>query len=109
MTMSNVEIVYFHDDVRVFIHNLDDVSLQKVYRAFDLIERYGHTLRMPHVRNLGKNLYELRILGREHIRFFYTLKTDKAVMLHVFAKKSQRIPLQDLRLATERLRAVART
>jgi len=107
--MPNLKIFYFHDDIKKFVLDLDDVSLQKVYGAFDLIQQYGHLLRLPHVRNLGKNLYELRILGREHIRFFYTLNGNRAVMLHVFVKKSQRIPAQDISLARNRLRAFVST
>ncbi|MFA5945565.1 MAG: type II toxin-antitoxin system RelE/ParE family toxin [Patescibacteria group bacterium] len=49
------------------------------------------------------------MLGREHIRFFYTLNGNRAVMLHVFAKKSQRIPAQDISLARNRLRAFVNT
>lgn len=55
-----------------------------------------------------KNLFELRIKGRNIIiRFFYCYKKNKIiVVLHGFIKKSQKTPDQELEIAIKRKKEV---
>ena len=67
---------------------------------------FGPHLGMPHTRAMGEGLFELRVKGQEGIaRVFYcTVVQRRIVMLHVFIKKSQKTPAEDLELARRRQR-----
>ena len=69
---------------------------------------FGSNLGMHHTESIGNGLYELRIKNKEGIaRVFYCTKAGKRiVMLHVFIKKSQKIPKKELALATKRMNEV---
>jgi len=53
-------------------------------------------------------LFELRVKGKEGIaRIFYCTRIGKRiVMLHVFIKKTQKIPKKELKVATQRMKEV---
>jgi phage-related protein len=60
---------------------------------------------MPLVRKLDKDLWEVRSKTGEGIaRVIFTLAGVTMVLLHGFAKKSQKTPLHELRIARQRLR-----
>ena len=65
---------------------------------------YG-TLSLPHARHLEGKLWELRIDGRPNsYRVVYAAVPDhKFLLLHAFAKKSQRTPPQEIAAARRRL------
>ena len=77
-------------------------------RLVELMEEYGTNLGMPHTRALGDGLFELRVKGQEGIGrvIFCYGYGKKVVFLHGFIKKTQEIPLKELRLAKERLKEV---
>jgi phage-related protein len=58
------------------------------------MEVYGPDLGMPHTRAMRDGLFELRLKAAEGIaRVFYcTMVGRKIVMLHQFAKKSDKTP-----------------
>lgn len=60
---------------------------------------------MPHVKNLNKNLWEVRsnLTDNKTARIFFTIhKQTDMVLLHGLFKKSQKTPFKDLNLANER-------
>ena len=62
-------------------------------------------LGMPHVRSLGKGLYEVRSnLAAGIARVIFTIKGEDIVLLHGFIKKTQKMPLEALALAEKRKR-----
>ena len=72
-----------------------------------LIEEFGpQNVGMPHIRSLGKKLWEIRFSGRDGIaRAIYMLAVSrKIIVAHVFIKKTQRTPEQALKTAIHRLR-----
>jgi phage-related protein len=77
----------------------------RVLRAIDLLVDYGPALKMPHARRLEGKLWELRIDGRPNsYRVVYAAVPDhKFLLLHAFAKKSQRTPPQEIAAARRRL------
>ena len=77
-------------------------------RLTDLMVEFGSNLGMPHTKAIEGGLFELRIKGREGIaRVFYCTKVGKRiVMLHVFVKKTQKTPKQELMLAIQRMKEV---
>ena len=69
--------------------------------------QYGWPLGMPLIRKLEPGLWEVRIRLDDRIaRVIVTAEEDTMVLLHGLIKKSQKLPLQDLQLARQRLRAL---
>lgn len=55
---------------------------------------------------IDKNLYELRIRAKESIRIFYAKTIEGYLLLHVFKKKTQKIPKKELKIAIDRMKGV---
>lgn len=72
------------------------------------MEVYGPDLGMPHTRSMGGGLFELRLKGPDGIArvMFCTRPGHEIVMLHQFAKKSEKTPRRDLEIAKRRMREV---
>ncbi len=96
-------------------HALNGVSLNKRSKnpvvLFDLLFKLTHIskvqfrwpLGMPLVRSLGSGIHEVRSHipnGIARILFIVTNKT--MVLLHGLVKKTEKLPTQDLKIATER-------
>jgi len=71
---NNWKIIYYQTDnqkvspIYDFIESLDLKSQAKVSASFDLLEKYGINLGMPHIKKLKNyGLWELRILGGDNI------------------------------------------
>ncbi|MEK7655322.1 MAG: type II toxin-antitoxin system RelE/ParE family toxin [Patescibacteria group bacterium] len=91
-----MEIKYIDPGIEQFIGRLDETTSAKLIRTIDLLERFGHALRMPHSKKIEERLFELRVTGRQSVRVFYTFHQETIVLLHGYAKKSQRIPEKEL-------------
>jgi len=61
-------------------------------------------LGMPLVRKLEADLWEVRthLSGGRIARVLFTVRTTEMALLHGFIKKSQKTPVNELRLAHER-------
>ncbi len=69
--------------------------------------QYGWPLGMPLIRKLEAGLWEVRSRLPERIaRVIFTVEGDTMVLLHGFIKQSQKMPLQDLQLARQRMRSL---
>ena len=66
-----MEVKFFDDAVEVFISDLEKSTIAKVLRTIDLLEHFGQRLGMPHSKNIGHKLFELRIRGQQEIRLIY--------------------------------------
>lgn len=101
-------IEYFHPKVLAEIEAWPADILADYARIAELLMEHGPNLRLPHSRTLGDALFELRARGRSGIgRAFYCfLIGRRAVVLHVFVKKSQQTPDRELKLARKRLKEV---
>ena len=69
---------------------------------------FGSNLGMPHTRFIEDGLIELRIKSKEGIAwvFYCTLIGKRIVMLHLFVKKSNKIPKKEIQIAKNRMRKV---
>ncbi len=101
-------IIYFNKDVEKSILDLPGGLLARYLRLADLMLEFGPNLGMPHTRSIRDSLFELRVRSKEGTaRVFYcTLIHKRIYMLHVFMKKSQKIPQKELKLAMSRLKEV---
>lgn len=90
------------DEVKKFVMSLQKPTIEKILRSFDLLEQFGNRVELPHSKCLSGGLFELRIRGREEIRFFYTFKND-VIILSAFKKKTKKTPNRELNIAIRRL------
>lgn len=82
--------------------------LARFLRYAERMETYGPDLGMPHTRAMGQGLFELRLRAAEGIAriFFCTLVGRQIVMLHQFAKKSEKTPRKEREIARRRMKEV---
>ncbi len=81
----------------------------RLVRLLETIENVGlEALREPHVKHLDGKLWELRVRaeGGTARGIYVTAQQQRMVVLHVFAKKSQRTPRRALATAQERMKQV---
>jgi phage-related protein len=88
------------------------VGLQaRLLRLMEAVESVGlDRLHEPHVKHVEDKLWELRVKAAEGIArgLYVTLTGRRVVILHVFVKKSQKIPRAALGLARSRMKEVKR-
>lgn len=71
--------------------------------------QYGWPLGMPLIRKVEPGLWEVRTRLQDRIaRVIFTVEGETMVLLHGFIKKSEKLPLQDLQLARQRLQSLRR-
>lgn len=110
MTNQNWKIIYYEtpqgrSPVWEFINSLESKAKSKIIDTFDLLTEFGIKLGAPHAKKLsGTQLWELRILGQNNLRIFYTsLPNQKFLLLHGFVKKSEKTPNKEIDIAIKRL------
>ena len=86
-----------------FLHSLPEKTIAKTLRIIDLLEIYGPLVGMPYVQKIEPEIYELRITGRENVRFLFTVREKSIVILHGFKKKRQKLPREEIKAAQNRL------
>lgn len=81
----------------------------KFTRVVELIEGHGlDKLREPLVKHLDKELWELRISGRDGISrvIYVTASGMRVVVVRVFVKKTRKTPPREIRLARQRAKEI---
>jgi len=84
-------------------------QLAKFVRIGEMIQSLGlERVREPHVKHLEGPLWEIRMKGRDGIsRALYVVATPKrVVVVRVFAKKTQKTPRREIKLALKRAKEV---
>lgn len=82
---------------------------QRFLRIAELIEQHGPAaIHEPYVKHLEGKLWEMRMKGKDGIAraIYLTAKGERVVVLHAFAKKTQRTPQRALEVARERAKEV---
>ena len=71
-----------------------------------MLERIGPDVGMPHVRPLGRKLWEMRLRGHkgDWRAIYVAAENRRFVVLLVFAKKTRKTPKRELDLALKRWR-----
>ncbi len=92
--------------VEEFIKNQDFSTIAKIAHTIDLLEKHGSRLGMPHSKKISRNLYELRIRGKQEIRIIYGFVKSNIYLLHAFRKKTQKTPQKEIRTGRKRLDAL---
>lgn len=81
----------------------------RLIRLMEMVEALGlEQLHEPHVKHIEGKLWELRAKAAEGIArgFYVTVTGRRVVVLHVFAKKSQKTPKSALDIARQRMKQV---
>ena len=99
-------IVLKHGDIKDFIRKLDPIPRGKISKAITLLRDYGPLVGMPYSKKISADLYELRIRGRQEIRILYAIKHDQILLLNVFKKQTQKLPLREIVTALKRLESL---
>ena len=89
-----------------FFRTIPKKDLAKIIREIDLLEEFGLSLGLPHIKKLvnAEDLWELRVkFSSNNYRIFYfVLKDRQFVLLHAFQKKSDETPKREIELAISR-------
>ena len=91
------------------VERLPDDIQAKLFRIIDMIEQSGLlAMREPYVKHLEKSLWEMRMKGRDGIAraFYVTVSGQRAVIVRVFRKKTQKTPRREIELALKRAETV---
>jgi hypothetical protein len=94
-----MEIKLADDSVEEFIGSLEKQTIARVLHTIDLLETFGNKLGMPHSKMIQKDLFELRIRGKQEVRILYTFSKRNAVLLFGFVKKTEKTPRRYIELA----------
>lgn len=105
------EVIFFETArgekvVKEFIKSLEASTISKISSEIDLLKDHGPFLGMPHSRKMTKDLYELRIRGRQEIRIVYGFINKTIILLHIFIKKTQETPLREIEAALKRFQGL---
>ena len=92
--------------VKDFIDSLPVKLQAKIHDSFELLIEFNLKLGQPHVKKIKNTpLWELRVLGKKSIRFFYFTQTKQVfLLLHAFNKKSRKTPKKEIKIALKRLK-----
>jgi len=103
------EVIYYEENnespVVIFISEKPPKEQAKILREIDLLEQFGLTLGMPHIRKLvNSELWELRVrLGSNIFRILFKDMNNKYLLLHGFQKKTDKVPKTEINVALRRL------
>ena len=101
-----MKIRIFDTSLEKFIKSLQKPTVAKVLRTIDLLEKFGPKLGLPHTKKVSTRLFELRVLGKQETRIFYSFHKSQIFLLHGFVKKSQKIPQKEIKVALQKLKQV---
>ena len=90
-----------------FIDSLPIIDQAVILAVLKEISNYGFKAKGVKFKQIKKKLWEMKISTPTSggIRLFYaTISQNKLLILHGFKKKSQKIPLKQLKLAEKRLK-----
>lgn len=102
------QVRFFNQGLEAEILDLPAGLLARFVRYTERLEQFGPHIGMPHVRPMGRGLYELRLSAKEGIArvFFCVTSSRQIVFLHQFVKKTGKTPSKELEVAHRRMRSV---
>ena len=104
-TVENYQDQHGRIPVDDYLSGLRPKDYARLLRAVELLVDYGPNLKMPHARHLQGKLWELRVDGRPNsYRVLYAaLPGGVFLLLHAFAKKTDKTPEREIAIAERRL------
>jgi phage-related protein len=101
-----MDIIYYSAELDDFIDRLPERTRTKALHFVRLLRHSGYLLRMPYSRPMGDGLFELRVHGEQEVRILYAYRSDKAILLHWFIKKTEETPMREIQMALRHLREI---
>jgi phage-related protein len=96
----------YKEPVREWLVSLSQQDKKTIGEDIKTVQ-FGWPLGMPLVRKLEPGLWEVRSnISIGIVRTLFTVQANYLVLLHVFVKKSDKTPSEDLSLARRRLAQV---
>lgn len=96
-------VVHF-SKVEDFLLKLPISVRAKISSDIVMLREHGPFLRQPYSKKIAKNLFELRIKGKDSTRILYTFLKNKIYLVHAFRKKSQKTPRKEIKVALDRFK-----
>jgi phage-related protein len=102
------KVRFFSQRLETEILALPAGFVARFLRYAERMELYGPDLGMPHTRAMGHGLFELRLKAANGVAkvFYCTIVNRQIVMLHQFAKKTEKTPAKELEIARRRMKEV---
>ncbi len=85
-----MRVLFENSEVEKLLFSCEKPTIAKINKQLYVLSQFAQYLGMPYSRRIQKNLYELRIRGRQEVRIFYCFYKGCAFVLHSFIKKSQK-------------------
>mgnify|MGYP001824942129 FL=1 len=103
-------ITFFNEKVKSQALAFPKGILANFLHSLELLEEFGPSIGMPHIRPVSKGLYEVRAQGKEGLgRALYCVVPGRElVIVNVFIKKSRKTPVKEIRLAQKRMKQVTK-
>lgn len=101
-----MKIFYLNNRISNFIDQLDSDSIRVLTKGFDMLRARGQDLRMPHSKSIGNGLFELRLWSNPQIRVIFGFHENKAVIVHIFFKKTMQIPRHEMKYAVRMWKSI---
>ncbi|EKD57166.1 MAG: hypothetical protein ACD_57C00391G0014 [uncultured bacterium] len=95
--------VYYFEEVLEFLARLNEKERARISRTREFFEKYGFGIGPKYIKKVKSNLWELRA---GNVRLFLGVIGGKVVGVHIVRKKSQKLPLKDVRLAEKRSKEI---
>ena len=89
-----------------FIDKLDNITKARVRNSIRLLEKHGlDLLKNRSIKKISKkpDIFELRIIGKRQVRLLFAIDDRNTyLVVHIFIKKTQKIPVKEIKLAQNR-------
>ncbi len=102
-------VFFLNDTVRGELDEQPDDIRADFLRIAGLIAAYGlEVMREPYVKHVEGKLWEIRLRGKDGVAraLYITAKGRRVVIVRVFAKKTQKTPNDEIKLALKRAKEV---
>jgi phage-related protein len=94
--------VFYIPEVVEFTERLSYQDYARLDRARKLFERYGFQVGQKYIKKVtASGIWELRA---GNIRLFLGIKGDRTIGVHIIRKKTQKLPIRDIKLAEKRFK-----
>ncbi|MDO8498244.1 MAG: type II toxin-antitoxin system RelE/ParE family toxin [bacterium] len=96
--------VFYKSEVIEFIERLDYPNRTRLERVRKLFEDYGFQIGPKYVKKVtSSGIWELRA---GNVRLLICFKGDRGFGVHIIFKKTQKLPLRDIKLAERRAKEI---
>lgn len=99
-----MEVFFISEKQQLFIDQLEKPARERIKRMIGILRIYGSNIKIPFSKSLGGGLFELRVTGVNNIRLLYAFYFESAFIIHVFQKKSEKIPTKEIEYARKQIK-----